>query len=93
MLMSVTFNDMVLTALPFTRRLVDANTPFRIRNTSALENSCEYLRMRTMFNRRLLRCTFVQGPQTAQAHQRAKLRASRVNNRGKNDDFRRTLAY
>ena len=65
-------NDIVLTALPFTRRLVDANTPFRIRNTSALKNSCEYLRMRTVFNRRLLRCIFVPDPRTAQANQRAK---------------------
>jgi hypothetical protein len=64
-------NDMVLTALPFTRRLVDANTPFRIRNTSALKKSCGYLRTRTVFNRRLLRCIFVQDPQTAHADQRS----------------------
>lgn len=44
-------NDMVLTALPFTRRLVDGNTSFHVRNTSALKNYCEFLRMRTVFNR------------------------------------------
>jgi hypothetical protein len=60
-------NDIVLTALPFTRRLVDAKTPFRIRNASALGNYCGYLRMRTVFTRRLLRCVFVHDPQTAQA--------------------------